>query len=115
MGTRRDPDPAPSVEGPRSRWPASPSPDSRPAARLPVWERSLVLGPADAWLHRPPAPDRCRRRPAPPPADPRAHRAGPRRAARLLDHGVLRGLWALRRAERCGWGDALRALAIWFA
>jgi len=28
---------------------------------------------------------------------------------------VLRGLWALRRAERCGWGDALRALAIWFA
>src|SRR5439155_1425783 len=29
--------------------------------------------------------------------------------------GVLRGLWALRRAERCSWGDALHALGIWFA
>jgi hypothetical protein len=28
---------------------------------------------------------------------------------------VLRGLWALRRAERCSWGDAFRALGIWFA
>src|SRR5438093_808543 len=33
----------------------------------------------------------------------------------FLITGVLRGLWALRRAERCSWGDALRALAIWFA
>src|SRR5881296_181857 len=33
----------------------------------------------------------------------------------FLISGVLRGLWALRRAERCSWGDALRALAIWFA
>src|SRR2546421_2864174 len=33
----------------------------------------------------------------------------------FLVTGVLRGLWALRRAERCSWGDALRALGIWFA
>src|SRR5437660_7960434 len=33
----------------------------------------------------------------------------------FLVTGVLRGLWALRRAERCTWGDALRALGIWFA
>jgi hypothetical protein len=29
--------------------------------------------------------------------------------------GVLRGLWALRRAERSSWGDAFRAMGIWFA
>src|SRR5439155_19256579 len=28
---------------------------------------------------------------------------------------LVRGLWALRRAERCSWGDARRALATWFA
>lgn len=33
----------------------------------------------------------------------------------FLVTGVLRGLWALRRAERCNWGDAFRALGIWFA
>ena len=33
----------------------------------------------------------------------------------FLITGVLRGLWALRRAERCSWSDAVRALAIWFA
>src|SRR6266480_7411924 len=33
----------------------------------------------------------------------------------FLITGVLRGLWALRRAERCSWSDALRALGIWFA
>src|SRR5438477_10904 len=33
----------------------------------------------------------------------------------FLVTGVLRGLWALRRAERCSWGDALHALGIWFA
>jgi cellulose synthase/poly-beta-1,6-N-acetylglucosamine synthase-like glycosyltransferase len=33
----------------------------------------------------------------------------------FLVTGVLRGLWALRRAERCSWGDALRAMRIWFA
>src|SRR5213080_2789789 len=33
----------------------------------------------------------------------------------FLVTGVLRGLWALRRAEPCSWSDALRALAIWFA
>jgi cellulose synthase/poly-beta-1,6-N-acetylglucosamine synthase-like glycosyltransferase len=33
----------------------------------------------------------------------------------FLITGVLRGLWALRRAERCSWGDAFRALGIWFA
>jgi len=33
----------------------------------------------------------------------------------FLVTGVLRGLWALRRAERCSWGDAIRALGIWFA
>lgn len=33
----------------------------------------------------------------------------------FLVTGVLRGLWALRTAERCRWSDALRALAIWFA
>lgn len=33
----------------------------------------------------------------------------------FLVSGVLRGLWALRRAERCSWGDAFRAMAIWFA
>ena len=33
----------------------------------------------------------------------------------FLVTGVLRGLWALRRAEQCSWGDALRALGIWFA
>src|SRR5438477_9840117 len=33
----------------------------------------------------------------------------------FLITGVLRGLWALRRAERCSWSDAFRALAIWFA
>jgi hypothetical protein len=33
----------------------------------------------------------------------------------FLVTGVLRGLWALRRAEHCSWGDALRALGIWFA
>jgi cellulose synthase/poly-beta-1,6-N-acetylglucosamine synthase-like glycosyltransferase len=33
----------------------------------------------------------------------------------FLVTGVLRGLWALRRAERCSWGDAFRALGIWFA
>jgi len=29
--------------------------------------------------------------------------------------GLLRGLWALRRTTGCGWGDAARALRIWFA
>jgi cellulose synthase/poly-beta-1,6-N-acetylglucosamine synthase-like glycosyltransferase len=29
--------------------------------------------------------------------------------------GVLRGLWALRRAEGSSWGDAFRAMGIWFA
>src|SRR2546429_2623679 len=33
----------------------------------------------------------------------------------FLITGVLRGLWALRRAERCSWSDAFRALATWFA
>jgi cellulose synthase/poly-beta-1,6-N-acetylglucosamine synthase-like glycosyltransferase len=33
----------------------------------------------------------------------------------FLVTGVLRGLWALRRAERCSWGDAFHALGIWFA
>ena len=33
----------------------------------------------------------------------------------FLVTGVLRGLWALRRAEHSSWGDALRALGIWFA
>ncbi|HET9848798.1 MAG TPA: glycosyltransferase family 2 protein [Candidatus Dormibacteraeota bacterium] len=33
----------------------------------------------------------------------------------FLVTGVLRGLWALRRAEHSTWGDALRALGIWFA
>jgi hypothetical protein len=33
----------------------------------------------------------------------------------FLVTGVLRGLWALRRAERCSWGDAFRAMGIWFA
>jgi cellulose synthase/poly-beta-1,6-N-acetylglucosamine synthase-like glycosyltransferase len=33
----------------------------------------------------------------------------------FLASGVLRGLWALRRAERCSWGDAFRAMGIWFA
>ena len=33
----------------------------------------------------------------------------------FLTTGVLRGLWALRRAERCSWGDAFRAMGIWFA
>jgi hypothetical protein len=33
----------------------------------------------------------------------------------FLVTGVLRGLWALRRAEHCSWGDATRALGIWFA
>ena len=33
----------------------------------------------------------------------------------FLATGVLRGLWALRKAERCSWGDAFRALGIWFA
>src|SRR5438270_794417 len=29
--------------------------------------------------------------------------------------GVLRGLWALRRAEGSTWGDAFRAMGVWFA
>lgn len=33
----------------------------------------------------------------------------------FLVSGVLRGLWALRRAERCSWGEAFRAMGIWFA
>lgn len=33
----------------------------------------------------------------------------------FLVTGLLRGLWALRRAERCSWGDAFRAMGIWFA
>jgi cellulose synthase/poly-beta-1,6-N-acetylglucosamine synthase-like glycosyltransferase len=33
----------------------------------------------------------------------------------FLTSGVLRGLWALRRAEQCSWSDALRAMGIWFA
>jgi cellulose synthase/poly-beta-1,6-N-acetylglucosamine synthase-like glycosyltransferase len=33
----------------------------------------------------------------------------------FLVSGVLRGLWALRRAEHCSWGDAFRAMGIWFA
>jgi cellulose synthase/poly-beta-1,6-N-acetylglucosamine synthase-like glycosyltransferase len=33
----------------------------------------------------------------------------------FLVAGVLRALWALRRAEHCSWGDAVRALGIWFA
>jgi cellulose synthase/poly-beta-1,6-N-acetylglucosamine synthase-like glycosyltransferase len=33
----------------------------------------------------------------------------------FLVTGVLRGLWALRRAEHCSWGDAFRAMGIWFA
>src|SRR5437764_1609813 len=33
----------------------------------------------------------------------------------FLITGVLRGLWALRRAERRSWSDAFRAAAIWFA
>jgi cellulose synthase/poly-beta-1,6-N-acetylglucosamine synthase-like glycosyltransferase len=33
----------------------------------------------------------------------------------FLITGVLRGLWALRRAEHCSWGDAFRAMGIWFA
>jgi len=33
----------------------------------------------------------------------------------FLVTGVLRGLWALRRAEGCSWGDAFRAMGIWFA
>ena len=33
----------------------------------------------------------------------------------FLVTGVVRGLWALRRAEHSTWGDAFRALGIWFA
>ncbi len=33
----------------------------------------------------------------------------------FLVTGVVRGLWALRRAEHSTWGDAVRALGIWFA
>lgn len=33
----------------------------------------------------------------------------------FLVTGVFRGLWALRRAEHSTWGDAFRALGIWFA
>lgn len=33
----------------------------------------------------------------------------------FLVTGLLRGLWALRRTTGCGWGDAVRALRIWFA
>lgn len=33
----------------------------------------------------------------------------------FLVSGVFRGLWALRRAEHSTWGDAFRALGIWFA
>ncbi len=33
----------------------------------------------------------------------------------FLITGLLRGLWALRRTTGCGWGDAVRALRIWFA
>ncbi|MGA8014675.1 MAG: glycosyltransferase, partial [Candidatus Dormiibacterota bacterium] len=29
--------------------------------------------------------------------------------------GLLRAMWALRRMTGCGWGDALRALRVWFA
>ena len=29
--------------------------------------------------------------------------------------GVMRALWAMRRAERCPFPDALRAMAVWFA
>src|SRR5207248_4016899 len=85
MGARRNPDFAPPVEGPRPVCPASTSADTGPAARLLVRQRSLVFGPADGWLYGPLAPDRRRRRPASPPADPGAHWADPGRAARLLD------------------------------
>ena len=33
----------------------------------------------------------------------------------FLVAGLLRATWALRSAERCTWGDAVRALRIWFA
>ncbi len=33
----------------------------------------------------------------------------------FLVTGVLRALWALRRTTGCGWGDAVRALRVWFA
>ncbi len=33
----------------------------------------------------------------------------------FLVTGVLRALWALRRTTGCTWGDALRALRVWFA
>jgi cellulose synthase/poly-beta-1,6-N-acetylglucosamine synthase-like glycosyltransferase len=33
----------------------------------------------------------------------------------FLVTGVVRGLWALRQAEHSTWGDAVRALGIWFA
>jgi cellulose synthase/poly-beta-1,6-N-acetylglucosamine synthase-like glycosyltransferase len=33
----------------------------------------------------------------------------------FLVTGLLRALWALRRTTGCGWGDAVRALRVWFA
>src|SRR5437588_4823775 len=86
MGARRDPDLAPPMAGAAAPCPTSASPDVGPAACLPVRQRPLVLGFAYGWLHRPPAADRRRRRPASPAAGPRAHRADPGRAPGLLDH-----------------------------
>jgi cellulose synthase/poly-beta-1,6-N-acetylglucosamine synthase-like glycosyltransferase len=33
----------------------------------------------------------------------------------FLMTGILRALWALRRTTHCTWGDAVRALRVWFA
>ena len=33
----------------------------------------------------------------------------------FLMTGILRALWALRRTTNCTWGDAVRALRVWFA
>ena len=33
----------------------------------------------------------------------------------FLAIGLLRAFWGLRSTTRCGWGDALRALGVWFA
>src|SRR5947199_9952557 len=108
MGARRNPDFAPPVEGPRPVCPASTSADTGPAARVLVRQRSLVFGPADGWLYGALAPDRRRRRPASPPADPGAHWADPGRAARLFGpRGAARSVGRGTRARvglgRCLW------------
>ena len=33
----------------------------------------------------------------------------------FLITGVWRALWAIRTTARCGWGDAIRAMRVWFA